>query len=267
MSSDTNRLFLQRKKKYNHAISHHPLSLDTVVIAAVLIYIIYIHTQISLHEAGIAHRSIGRNSFIITSTAQDKSAMSSIYCTQQMAAGKVRIKLSDFGFAGLLRDSLSDPEFCARARSFGLTFPTTTKYVRDTDDTDVKLATQFAMAEDLHALGFVFLGLVLVTLAEIKAPLAARMPPTDEDTLQKLVSDIFNQDFAAFRDYVEAEEEIWGKLVVLLDAQDSAGWNVLETLFTARELTVKQQHDQPEDDADTTTAVTARGLLAHRFFQ
>jgi len=220
----------------------------------------------TLHEAGIAHRSIGRNSFIITSTAQDKSAMSSIYCTQQMAAGKVRIKLSDFGFAGLLRDSLYDPEFCARARSFGLTFPTTTKYVRDPEETDVELATQFAMAEDLHALGFVFLGLVLVALAEIKAPLAARMPQTDEETLQKLVSDIFNQDFAAFRDYVEAEDEIWGKLVVLLDAQDSAGWNVLETLFTARELTVKQQRE-PQDDVDTTTAVTARGLLAHRFFQ
>jgi hypothetical protein len=113
------------------------------------------------------------------------------------------------------------------------------------------------MAEDLHALGFVFLGLLLVSLSDLKNS-GTPMPPTDEDTMQKLLTEIFNQDFEAFREYVE-EEDVWSKLVELLDEKDGAGWDVLETLFKARETTAENQN--------SLKVVTARGLLSNRFFQ
>jgi len=199
----------------------------------------------TLHETGIAHRSIGRNSLIISSPSQNKAEASSIYFTR--ISGLV-IKLSDYGFAGLLEDSANDQEFISRARSFGLSFRK--------GDTSL-VATNFAMAEDLHALGFVFLGLILVSLSDMPNA-GTPMPATDEDTIQKLLSEIFNQDFKAFREYVEAED-VWSRLVELLDEQDGAGWVVLETLFKARETTAENQN--------SLKVVTARGLLSNRFFR
>mmetsp|Transcript_8522 Transcript_8522/g.17769 ORF Transcript_8522/g.17769 Transcript_8522/m.17769 type:complete len:542 (+) Transcript_8522:118-1743(+) len=199
----------------------------------------------NLHESGIAHRSIGRNSLLISSPTQNKAEASSIYATR---ISGLTIKLSDFGFAGRLEDSAKDPEFISRARSFGLSFRT--------GDNSL-IATNFAMAEDLHALGFVFLGLLLVSLSDMPNA-ATPMPATDEDTMQKLLSEIFNQDFKAFREYVEAED-VWSKLVELLDEKDGAGWNVLETLFKARETTAENQN--------SLKVITARGLLSNQFFQ
>lgn len=199
----------------------------------------------TLHEAGIAHRSIGRSSLIITSPNQDKPEASSMYFTRTSG---LAMKLSDFGFAGLLEDSANDPEFISRARTFGVS-------LRKGDTSLV--ATNFAMAEDLHALGFVFLGLLLVALSDLPNA-ATPMPATDEDTMQKLLSEIFNQDFKAFREYVEAED-VWSKLVEVLDEKDGAGWDVLETLFKARETTAENQN--------SLKVVTARGLLSNRFFQ
>ena len=112
------------------------------------------------------------------------------------------------------------------------------------------------MSEDLHALGFVFLGLLLVSLAELPTS-TTPMPATDEDTLQKLLTEIFSQDFEAFRDYVEAED-IWRNLVELLDEKDGSGWTVLEILFTARERVAKNK--------DSSNIITARGLLSNPFF-
>jgi hypothetical protein len=152
------------------------------------------------------------------------------------------------GFSGLLEDSANDEEFILRARAFGLTFRKGEKSLA---------VTNFAVSEDLHALGFVLLGLLLVSLAELpnaKAP----MPATDEDTLQKLLSEIFAQDFQAFREYVEADD-VWTNLVELLDEKDGAGWSVLETLFTAREKTAKIKN--------SSNVITARGLLSNQFFR
>jgi hypothetical protein len=159
------------------------------------------------------------------------------------------VKLSDFGFAGLLEDSAKNQEFISRARSFGLSF--------HTGDTSLTV-TNFAMAEDLHALGFVFLGLLLVSLADLPENANATMPNTDEDTIQKLLNEIFKLDFQAFREYVEAEE-VWEKLVLLLDEKDGAGWTVLETLFKARETVAEKEN--------SLKVITARGLLSNPFFQ
>ena len=121
----------------------------------------------------------------------------------------------------------------------------------------VAIATHnFAIAEDMHALGFVFLGLLLTSLAEVPDP-KYPLPATDEDTLQRLLGDIFNKNFAEFREYVEAED-IWSKLVALLDENDGAGWKVLETLVLAREKAAKNK--------DTSQLFSIRGLLSNPFF-
>ena len=188
---------------------------------------------------------------IITSPSQNKAEASSIYFTSPEG---LSVKLSDFGFAGLLEDSAQDdPEFATRARSFGLSVKG-----RGSTATSLSLAaTNFAMAEDLHALGFVFMGLLLVSLSELPTA-STPIPSTDEDTIQKLLGEIFENDFDAFRDYVEAEE-VWSSLVNLLDDDGGAGWDVLRTLFQARETAAENQN--------SLQIVTARGLLSNRFFR
>jgi serine/threonine protein kinase len=199
----------------------------------------------NVHDSGIAHRSIGRSSFVLTSRSQDKREPSTVYFTRP--SGLV-VKLADFGFSGLLEESAYDDEFIARARSFGFSFRKGSTSLA---------VTNFAMAEDLHALGFVFLGLLLSSLAELPSP-KTPMPATDEDTLQRLLGEIFEKDISQFREYVEAEE-VWSNLVELLDENDGAGWTVLETLFKARE--------KAAENKNSLQVITARGLLSNPFFR
>jgi len=198
-----------------------------------------------VHDSGIAHRSIGRSSLVLTSPQQDKREPSTVYFTRRNG---LVVKLADFGFSGLLEESAFDEEFIARARSFGFSFR------RGESSLAV---TNFAMAEDLHALGFVFLGLLLSSLAELPSP-ETPMPATDEDTLQRLLGEIFEKDISQFREYVEAED-VWSNLVDLLDENDGAGWTVLETLFKARE--------KAAENKNKLQVITARGILSNPFFQ
>jgi hypothetical protein len=199
----------------------------------------------TVHESGIVHRSIGRNSFLLSSKAMDKREAVSPYAT---LTDQLVVKLADFGFSGLYEKSTSNEEFCSRARTFDL-------YFQKGENTIA--TTNFAIAEDMHALGFVFLGLLLSSLAEVPTAQYS-MPATDEDTLQRLLGDIFGKDVKGeFRDYVEAEE-IWTNVVELLDQKEGAGWTVLETLLLAREKAVKNK--------DTSQIFTVRGLLSNPFF-
>jgi hypothetical protein len=199
----------------------------------------------TVHESGIVHRSLGRNSFLLSSKAMDKREAVSPYAT---LTDQLVVKLTDFGFSGLYKHSTSNEEFCSRARTFDL-------YFRKGENTIA--TTNFAIAEDMHALGFVFLGLLLSSLAEVPTAQYS-MPATDEDTLQRLLGDIFGKDVKGeFRDYVEAEE-IWTKVVELLDQKEGAGWTVLETLLLAREKATKNK--------DTSQIFTVRGLLSNPFF-
>jgi hypothetical protein len=107
-------------------------------------------------------------------------------------------------------------------------------------------------AEDLHALGFVIVGLLLTSLADIETP-DIKMPATDEDSIQRLLGDIFDKDLEQFRDYLDAEEGIWSNLVEWLDAED--GWTMLEGLWLAREQVAAGK------------PATARDLLQLPFFR
>jgi hypothetical protein len=89
----------------------------------------------------------------------------------------------------------------------------------------------------MSALGFVFVGLLLTSLASVPVDVvdeSYKMPATDDDTIQRLFGEIFDKDIDQFREYVDADD-IWSDLVVLLDENNRAGWTVLETLLLARE--------------------------------
>ena len=176
-----------------------------------------------LHEGGIAHGSIGRSSVILSSVTHDKTEVSSPYCTNP---SQLVIKLADFGFSSRLEDCTNDSTFLSRAKSFGFTFRPGESSVT---------TKNYAMAEDLHALGFVVLTLLLTSLAQVPTP-EYRLP--DEDALQRLLTDIFEKDMEQFRDYVEAEE-VWSSVVELLDKNEKAGWEFLESLLFARERVAK----------------------------
>jgi hypothetical protein len=129
---------------------------------------------------------------------------------------------------------------------------------------DVEAAMEFAVAEDLHALGFVFLGLLFTTLAE-PATLTAPMPLTDDDTWQRLFSELFSKDMDEFREYCSNEEDVWDSVVELLDMEDGAGWSVLGDLLLAREKVVdwsKSVHINEE-----YKLASARDISNHLFFQ
>lgn len=201
-----------------------------------------------LHENGIAHRSIGRSSIVLSTFELDKSIPSNIYTTN---AFQTTIKFSDFGFAGSIAESSSDESFRRRAKTFGVD-------VQPNQSISSIQQTNFAIAEDLHAVGFVFLGVLLTTLAEPPNE-NYQMPNTDEDALQRLLGEIFQNDIQAFREYC-AEEEIWDKVVALLDENDQAGWELVQKLCFARER-VKEEFGK-----DSLQLITARGLLSSPLF-
>jgi serine/threonine protein kinase len=202
----------------------------------------------TIHECGMIHGSIGRASIVLSTKEMDKSNAISPFNTM---ISMLRVKLSDFSFCKVFEQSTNNEEFCVRAKSFGLNF-------RQGDNN--VLTTNFAIAEDMHAVGFVFIGLLLTTLAELPKPISTtyQMPATDEDTIQRLLGDIFDKDINQFREFV-MEEDIWSNLVTLLDENDKSGWKVLETLIVAREKAAKNK--------DTDQIFTVRGLLSTPFFQ
>jgi len=188
-----------------------------------------------LHEAGIAHKSIGRSSIILSSTEMDKTVASNVFTTNP---SQLVVKLADFGFSTEL--GVYDTDLQGRARTFGIKIRTPEN------------AVPFMQAEDLHALGFVIVGLLLTSLADIETP-DIKMPATDEDSIQRLLGDIFDKDLEQFRDYLDAEEGIWSNLVEWLDAED--GWTMLEGLWLAREQVAAGK------------PATARDLLQLPFFR
>ncbi|KAL9186794.1 hypothetical protein ACHAXT_010514 [Thalassiosira profunda] len=208
------------------------------------------------HEAGIVHRSIGRNSFILSSVGQDKQEATSPYA---VVTARLRVILTDWGFAATTGEAARDKELGVRQRSFNL--PSVDSYEDQVamDDRITVAAEMFAKAEDLHALGFVFLAMLFTTLAEPATP-TAPMPSTDDDTWQRLFGEIFNKDMVAFRDYCESED-VWDNVVELLDRQEGAGWDLLGSLLLSRERLSTWYNDEEQ-----TEPVSADSLLSHPFF-
>jgi len=199
----------------------------------------------TLHDNGITHRSIGRNSIIISSVGQDKQEAISPLAT---VTPRMIIKLSDFGFSGFIVDASYDEDFRRRAKAFNINIQEGLSSIE---------CKSFAIAEDLHALGFVFVALLLSSLAEVPKPDYAT-PPTDEDSLKRLMTDIFDKDMEEFKDYCEAEE-IWSSVVNVLNENEGAGWDVLSKMCFAR--------DSVRDNLKSERILDADGLLSSPFFK
>ena len=212
----------------------------------------------SAHEAGIVHRSIGRNSFILSSVGQDKREATSPYA---VVLPRLRVILSDFGFSAPVEEAMLERELGVRSRMFGI--PGVAQSGSSSNDRTLVASGAFTMAEDLHALGFVFLALLFTTLSE-PATLSAPMPPTDDDAWQRLFFEIFDKDMDNFRDYC-ANEEVWDNVVELLDRENGAGWDLLGDLLLARERLGEWYNDNEREGMILDQ--TAKGLLSHPFFQ
>mmetsp|Transcript_36698 Transcript_36698/g.77437 ORF Transcript_36698/g.77437 Transcript_36698/m.77437 type:complete len:135 (+) Transcript_36698:1-405(+) len=129
---------------------------------------------------------------------------------------------------------------------------------------------EFAKAEDLNALGFGFLAMLFTTLAE-PATLSAPLPPTDDDSWQRLFSEIFEKDMDQFREYC-SNEDVWDGVVELLDEEDGAGWDLLGALLLARErlsewYKISKEGADSEEEGVVDLPVSASDLLSHPFFQ
>lgn len=104
------------------------------------------------HDAGVVHRSIGRNSFVLSSVGQDKREATSPYA---VVVSRLRVVLSDWGFSATVEDAARGKELGVRSRMYGI--PAVDSYEGQvaSDDKILVAAEEFAKAEDLHALGFV----------------------------------------------------------------------------------------------------------------
>jgi hypothetical protein len=77
----------------------------------------------------------------------------------------------------------------------------------------------------------------------------------------QLLGEIFNNDMNEFRSYC-TDEDVWTKVVEVLDDHDGAGWDLLKSLCFARETAVKNAKN-----TDSLKMLTVRGLLSSsRFF-
>ncbi|KAL7529015.1 hypothetical protein ACHAWF_002806 [Thalassiosira exigua] len=210
------------------------------------------------HDAGVVHRSIGRNSFVLSSVGQDKREAVGPYA---VVVQRLRVILTDWGFSAPLEEAVREKELGVRSKMFGIPGMDSYEAQKAMDDRIDMAAGEFAKAEDLHALGFVFLAVLFTTLAE-PATLTAPMPPTDDDTWQRLFSEIFERDMEQFQEYC-ANEEVWDSVVELLDTEDGAGWDLLGSLLLARERAGEWYRAEGMSEG----LVSAKGLLEHPFFK
>jgi len=168
------------------------------------------------HGAGIAHRSLGGGSSVYLSGEQRREASSPLASfgwggASAAAARDPTAMLSDFAFASPL--SANDPDVLRRAARFDVEGP-------------LSLAS-FAVAEDLHALGWLFAELVLGGMATDAS--------CDQVALRRVAEDVFENQLTGegFREYADAEP-VWRPGVALLDEDDGAGWQLLDTMINAR---------------------------------
>ncbi|CAM9812574.1 unnamed protein product, partial [Hapterophycus canaliculatus] len=87
--------------------------------------------------------------------------------------------------------------------------------------------SDFLFREDLYSLGYVFLELVFGAFCDVKS----KRP--DQNSLKRLLEDIFKGDFKAFKDYCLTEPS-WEPAVEVLDANQGNGWGLATALLQAR---------------------------------
>jgi hypothetical protein len=183
-----------------------------------------------LHANGVVHRSLGGASLILSTY------------DQRVLDGRLAVKAIDLGFAATA--SRLQPEEVAHAMQRGARSP-------------VDVLPFLARADDLHAMAYVLLELILGSAPSPPEPrnpagvpslfgLGAQgaddsasgrpaPPSADIQSLKRLVEDVFGGDVCGeFRDYC-TQETAWGAAVALLDEGDRSGWTLIQSLVACRE--------------------------------
>jgi len=179
-----------------------------------------------LHGQGIVHRSLGPSSLLLSTYDQSESP---------------RVQCIDFGFA-VTASRLSEREVASAigrgAEGLADVIP-------------------FLMrADDLHALGYVFLELLLGASSSgvIGGPRSG--PSTDIPSIKNLVEDVCEGDVRGrFRNYCYQIPE-WRDAVEMLDEADLAGWDLIQA-FVACGLKPSEEAVKP---------ITAQFLLLSPWF-
>ena len=169
-----------------------------------------------LHGQGIVHRSLGASSLLLNTH------------DQTVDASQLLVKAIDLGFATTA--SRISPEEVAAAMARGASSP-------------LDVLPFLTRADDLHALTYVFLELVLGSARPPPnsdgrpGPSDADGPPTDLQSIKRLVEDVFAGDVCGeFRAYCN-EEAAWAAGVALLDESNGAGWRIVQQLAECRDAT------------------------------
>ena len=164
-----------------------------------------------LHGQGIVHRSLGSSSLLLNTWDQ----------TVQPA--QLQVKAIDLGFATTAASISSEDVTAAMARGA---------------DSPLTVIPFLTRADDLHALAYVILELVLGSAnppPEAPGAVNGAGPPTDMQSLKRLVEDVFASDVCGqFREYC-MEEAAWAPAVALLDEAGGAGWRLVQQLVECRD--------------------------------
>ena len=192
----------------------------------------------AVHLAGVAHRSLSAGSIALTSGTQNKAV-----ALERCTPGLLVVQLTDLSLASRLADD-ADERLSACGR-WGV----------DVAAGGALALTALSIAEDLRALGQAFVGLLFGALATAEDPAGGGVG----ERLVAQIDDVFKGDVRAWRDFVAADERL-ERVVELLDSEDGAGWDLLETMLGARERVAKK-------GSGAGGMVTAAGLERHPFFE
>ena len=181
-----------------------------------------------LHGQGVVHRSLGSSSLLLSTYDQRE---------------KPRVKCIDLGFAATAARLSTDDVSAAMAR--GASGP-------------LDVIPFCTRADDLHALAYVFLELILCGSAASApdADVSLQTRSADLQSLKRLIEDVFVGDVCSrFRQYCMEESE-WADAVILLDEEEGAGWKLVQSLVDCGLY--------PSSDA--VKPITARSLLTSSWF-
>mmetsp|Transcript_21816 Transcript_21816/g.34197 ORF Transcript_21816/g.34197 Transcript_21816/m.34197 type:complete len:281 (-) Transcript_21816:1114-1956(-) len=246
-----------------------------------------------IHERGVIHRSLGASSV-------------SLNTFDVVESQSLEVKLQDFGFAS--RIAAIDDGTLRKARESGAVTPSQIQTYLVSEDI---YAIGYAIAEtvfgafessieEANASAQPKVSPIMETwrinspedsneedgssLGPVRASSASDQmssPNLDQNSLKKLMEDVFSGDIqGSFRDYCVSEER-WVDVVAFLDQENRAGWKLLDNMINCRrnpkdgQKSITELSDDDISDivpsflpaeVDLRSAPTARSLLDNALF-
>ncbi|GMH36417.1 hypothetical protein BSKO_04285 [Bryopsis sp. KO-2023] len=147
------------------------------------------------HSRNVVHGSLGSGSvFLSTYDARDSKDLA--------------VKLDNFGFATFIDCS--------------------TQNANPGSSLDGGNNDSFAYSSDLKAAGLLMFETAILSLTD-----KANLQNVSPETIERLVMDVFREDFAGLREYCENEAD-WSETVSFLESGGGSGWDLLKKLLEGR---------------------------------